>query len=126
MNKTLRVSPHGKGFVAQFQSATIYLCIHQMIELLQDICKNDRHLFDLSFFQFLHGKPQHVESVVEYRIFFGRVYLLLTHREVVDFLADLWTQNQSLMNFVYMEVSNQDEKSSYQNSPQTLQTEAIG
>ena len=72
MNKTLRVSPHGKGFVAQFQSATIYLCIHQMIELLQDICKNDRHLFDLSFFQFLHGKPQHVDSVVEYRIFFWK------------------------------------------------------
>ncbi|MAA78481.1 MAG: hypothetical protein CL916_04415 [Deltaproteobacteria bacterium] len=125
MNKTLQVKPHGKGFIAQFQSATIYLCIHQMIELLQDICKNDRHLFDLSFFQFLHGKPQHPESVVEYRIFFGRVYLLLTHKEITDFLADLWAQNQSLMNFIYMEASNKEEVS-YQQSPQTLRTEAIG
>lgn len=125
MNKTLQVKPHGKGFVAEFQSATIYLCIHQMIELLQDICKNDRHLFDLSFFQFLHGAPQHVDSVVEYRIFFGRVYLLLTHREITDFLTDLWTQNQSLMNFIYMEASNQEE-ASYQQSPQTLHTGAIG
>ena len=126
MNKTLQVKPHGKGFVVHFQSASIYLCIHQMIELLQDICTNDRHLFDLSFFQYLHGQPQHVDLIVDYRIFFGRVYLLLSHREIVDFLADLWSQNQSLMNFIYMEDSNRDEHSSYQNSTQTLQTEAIG
>ena len=126
MKRTLQVEPHGKGFVVRFQSASIYLCIHQMIELLKDICTNDRHLFDLSFFQYLHGKPEHVDAVVDYRIFFGRIYLLLTHREIIDFLADLWAQNQSLMNFIYMEASNQDEHSSYQNSPQTLRTEAIG
>ena len=126
MNRTLKVKPHGKGFNVQFQNASIYLCIHQMIELLKDICTNDRHLFDLSFFQYLHGKPQNVDLVVDYRIFFGRVYFLLSHREIIDFLADLWSQNQSLMNFIYMEASNQDEHSSYQNSPQTLQKEAIG
>ena len=126
MNKTIQVHPQGKGFVVQFQSASIYLCIHQMIELLKDICENDRHLFDLSFFQFLHGEPQHVDSVIEYRIFFGRVYLLLKHREIIDFLSELWVQNQSLMNFIYMETSNQDEHSSHHNSTQTLQTEATG
>ena len=85
MTKTLHVTSKGKGFIVHFQNSHIYLCIHQMIELLRNICREDRHVFELGFFHFLQGMPNDAGSNIEYRIYIGRLYLLLSEKEIVEF-----------------------------------------
>ena len=126
MIRTLDVTPHGKGFVVLFQHSRIYLCIHQMIELLRNICREAHHVFELGFFHFLQGNHQEIASTIDYRLYIGRLYLLLSEKELVEFLSTLWVQNQTLMNFIYMEIANQDALYSYQPSSQQLCKEAIG
>ena len=124
---TFTVKPNGKGFTLHFQNSRINLCIHQMIELLRNICIDDRHIFEMGFFHSLHLPLQRYETTIEYRLFFGRLYVLLSQRELVEFLSSLWIQNQTLMNFIYADVlPRQEEHSSHQPTKITLQSEAIG
>lgn len=127
MSSTFTVKTVGKGFVLQFQNANIKLCIHQMIELLKNICSDDRHIFEMGFFHSLNLPTPIYETRIEYRLYFGRLYVLLNQREIIEFLSSLWIQNQTLMNFVYSDAFPlQEEKSSDQPTPKKLQTEAVG
>ena len=125
MNKKLHVKPYEEGFIMYFQSATIIVCMKEMVALLRDICAEDRHIFELGLFQYLQVEGHKFECLMRYQIYVGRMSFFVCQKELVHLLAEMWAQNQSLMNFIYME-SFKKEEISYQPSPKTLHTEAIG
>jgi|GEM_PF-6328968 len=89
-------------YYISFQTTTVSICIHQLIELLANIHENDEMIFELGF---LHSLNQvnitTLSQKVEYQVFFGRTFFLLTQREMTEFLSQLWRKHPVMMQWVF-------------------------
>ena len=92
------------AFQIRFYNTNITICIHQVMTLLSNIQANDSRLIDLGLlwsvdgwsFEYLQRKPT-------YRLCLGQTILLLSERDMVELMAQLWDSNPMLMHWVVSE-----------------------
>ena len=91
-------------FRIQFHNTTIAVCVHGLMNLLSSIHERDGYLIDLGLLYSTEGcSLASLDNDPMYRLCFGRTILLLSEREMVQLMAQLWDNNPVLMYWVLAE-----------------------
>ena len=91
-------------FNIQFHNTTVAVCVHGLMNLLSSIHERDGYLMDLGLLYSTDGYA--LSSLSEeplYRLCFGRTILLLSERDMVQLMAQIWDSNPMLMYWVLAE-----------------------
>ena len=91
-------------FRIQFHNTTVSVCVHGLMNLLSSIHERDGYLIDLGLLYSTDGCS--LNSLADepmYRLCFGRTILLLSERDMVDLMAQMWDSNPALMYWVLAE-----------------------
>jgi len=94
------------AFHIHFRNTHITICIHQLMNLLRDIYDNDRRLIDLGLFWSVQNNSfieYDLKKMPTYRIYFGQTILLLSEREMVEFMGQIWDSNPMIMHWLSSE-----------------------
>ena len=87
-------------FFIRFYNTNITICLHQLMSLLGNIQANDSQFIDLGLLWTVDNElSDTLPTKPEYRICFGRTILLLSQRDMVEFMAQLWETNPMLMHW---------------------------
>ena len=102
MKSHISIEQHQNLFSIHFRNAVVTICPHQMIEMLSDINKRENKVIELALlWSMQHQFPYPFRVKPEYQLCFGRTIFVLSQREMIELIAQLWEKSPVLMHWVY-------------------------